>query len=130
MLLTLNLVGVNGMDDFLIKVGKRIREIRKSKGLTQEEVGEQAGKHGEGLSYSYIGRIEAGQKNVSLVTLKRIADALGVSVSQFFIDFEDNEFATPKDKQLSQILDLLSVQNEGKLHKLHSILNVLVLHID
>lgn len=93
-------------------------------------MGEKAGKHGEGLSYSYIGRIESGQKNVSLVTLKRIAEVLDVSITQLFTDFEDHEYATLKDKQISDIIKVLSNQNEKQLAKLQAILEELVKHIE
>lgn len=58
-------------------VGKQIRDLRKSLGLTQEELGEKAE-----LSYKYIGELERGQVNVSLDTLYRIAEALGVTIGE------------------------------------------------
>ena len=57
------------------ELGARIRELRKSAGFTQEELGEQAD-----LNYKFIGELERGQVNVSLDSLVRIAGALGVKI--------------------------------------------------
>ncbi|UCI19923.1 helix-turn-helix transcriptional regulator [Mesorhizobium sp. B2-1-8] len=50
-----------------------LRQIRSSKGLTQEELAERAG-----LSARYIGSIERAHVSASVTVLGRIADALGV----------------------------------------------------
>ena len=60
-------------------LGKRRRELRKKKGLTQEELGERAG-----ISYKYLGSIERGLENPSFRHLSRIARALGVELSELF----------------------------------------------
>lgn len=52
----------------------RIREIRKSKGLTIEELAEETG-----LSVSYTGRLEKGERRLSVDLLDRFAKALDVS---------------------------------------------------
>jgi len=60
-------------------LGERIRELRKSAGITQEELGEKAE-----LSYKFIGELERGQVNVSLDSIARIAEALGVKIGDLF----------------------------------------------
>ncbi len=60
-------------------LGKRIRMLRKTKMLTQEELGEKAG-----LSYKFVGEIERGEVNPSLESLIGIANALGVKVGDLF----------------------------------------------
>lgn len=55
------------------KLGERVRELRKSAGITQEELGEKAA-----LNYKFIGELERGRVNVSLDSIVRIAGALGV----------------------------------------------------
>lgn len=60
-------------------VGLKIKEIRKSKGWTQEQLAEIASIH-----YSYIGGIERGERNISLETLQKIIDALEVSAVELF----------------------------------------------
>jgi transcriptional regulator with XRE-family HTH domain len=51
--------------------GKRLRELRQKANLSQEELADLAG-----LDRSYIGGVERGQRNVSLVNIHRIAQAL------------------------------------------------------
>jgi len=71
---------MKGMTDTIRKkLGERIRELRKIAGLTQEELGEKAE-----LNYKFIGQLERGQVNVSLDSIVRIADALGVKIGDLF----------------------------------------------
>ncbi|WP_347836451.1 helix-turn-helix transcriptional regulator [Gracilibacillus sp. JCM 18860] len=60
-------------------MGNRIRDIRKSKSLSQEQLGEMSGFH-----YTYIGGLERGERNISVVNLFKIADALDTDISEFF----------------------------------------------
>ena len=63
------------------RFGARLRQIRKAvkPKLTQEALADIAG-----LDRSYMGRIERGEKNVSLVNINRIADALKVEAAELF----------------------------------------------
>lgn len=63
--------------DYLIKVGKRIVEIRDVKKITQEKLAELTK-----LDTRQIGRIERAETNVSISSIKLIADHLGISVSE------------------------------------------------
>ena len=64
-----------------ILIGKRIRSIRKKKGITQLILSEQINR-----SASYISYIENGIKSVSLDTLVLIANALNVSTDELLLD--------------------------------------------
>lgn len=103
--------------EILEQVGLRLREIRLHMGLTQEQVGEAVG-----LSYSYIGRIERGQKNISLQTLSKIATVLGVSESEFFVYAGQPQLTTPKDIEIKEILTVLNRQDPKTLSKAKNIL--------
>jgi transcriptional regulator with XRE-family HTH domain len=59
--------------------GQKIRILREARQLLQRELGEKAG-----LPERTIGRIERGEVDVRIGTLKKIADALGVSLRDFF----------------------------------------------
>lgn len=61
------------------ELGERIKELRKIAGITQEKLGEKAE-----LSYKFIGELERGQVNVSLDSVVRIAEALGVKIGDVF----------------------------------------------
>ena len=66
----------NGSEkDFLIQLASRIKERRKKKKLTQEELARLTGLH-----RTYIGQLESGQKNISMGVLLKVANALEVSV--------------------------------------------------
>jgi DNA-binding XRE family transcriptional regulator len=61
-------------------IGKKVREIRKKEGLTQVALAEKIG-----ISQQIISRIEKGIENISLSTLKRVADGLGVRIGFDFV---------------------------------------------
>jgi transcriptional regulator with XRE-family HTH domain len=75
----LTVVACEGATDkrFLILLGNRLKQLRKSKGLTQLELAILCQNHAE-----QIGRIERGQHNVSICSLLAIANALQVPVSE------------------------------------------------
>ncbi|HFL2259955.1 TPA: helix-turn-helix domain-containing protein [Legionella pneumophila] len=61
----------------LVKIGKKIREIRKAKGYSQEDFAAQAQ-----LGRTYMGRIERGEQNMSIQTLIRIGLVLKVEIGE------------------------------------------------
>lgn len=63
----------------LRKVGLGIRAARKAKGIAQEELA-----YLSNVARGYMGNVERGESNVSLLFLKKVADTLGVPVSDFF----------------------------------------------
>lgn len=66
-------------EELLKFVGKKIQEIRLSKGLTQVDL---VGKIKGEIDTTNISRIEAGRTNPTIFTLYRIANALEVSLSE------------------------------------------------
>ncbi|MDQ1557633.1 MAG: hypothetical protein QOD32_693 [Pyrinomonadaceae bacterium] len=60
--------------DFKILFGQRLRQLRKEVGLSQEALA-----HESGLDRSYVGGVERGQYNISLLNICQLAVALGVS---------------------------------------------------
>ena len=59
--------------------GQRVRELRTAKGFSQEALALICD-----LDRTYIGGIERGERNVSLINIKKIAEALGVPVRELF----------------------------------------------
>ena len=59
--------------------GKRVRELRKKKGYSQEELADKAGLH-----RTYIGSIERGEQNVSIDNIDKIAKALKTPINFLF----------------------------------------------
>lgn len=62
--------------EVLIKFGERVRELRKEKKLSQEELSFKAELH-----RTYIGMIERGEKNITLINIEKIANALEISIN-------------------------------------------------
>ncbi|MBT4732302.1 helix-turn-helix transcriptional regulator [Candidatus Woesearchaeota archaeon] len=60
----------------LLKFGRAIRSIRLDKEISQEKLAELAD-----IDRSYMGGVERGEHNLALVNIKRISDALEVSIS-------------------------------------------------
>ena len=65
--------------EVLIKFGEKVRDIRKEKGLSQEQLSFKAELH-----RTYIGMIERAEKNITLVNIEKIANALEVNISELF----------------------------------------------
>ena len=63
-------------DERMVAFGKRVREVRKNKGISQERLAEMAG-----IDRSYMGNIERGEKNITLKKAYEICDALGIEIN-------------------------------------------------
>jgi transcriptional regulator with XRE-family HTH domain len=63
--------------------GQKVRLVRMTKGLSQEELG-----HLCGLHRTYIGQVERAEKNISLQNISKIANTLDMEVKELF-DFSD-----------------------------------------
>ena len=70
-----NKIQIMKKSEINIRIGNRIREIRQSKGLSQEQLAEIAEVH-----RTYIGMIERAEKNITLVSLEKIVKALGLEI--------------------------------------------------
>jgi transcriptional regulator with XRE-family HTH domain len=62
-----------------VDVGERLRQIRSRRRQTLREVAERAG-----LSESFLSQVERGRASASVASLRRIADALGIAISDLF----------------------------------------------
>lgn len=65
--------------DINVLFGQRVRQLRLQKGMSQEDLGYEAGLH-----RTYIGQIERAEKNVSLRNIEKIARELGVDIKDLF----------------------------------------------
>ncbi|MEP6548992.1 MAG: helix-turn-helix transcriptional regulator [Gammaproteobacteria bacterium] len=63
--------------DFLKKVGRRVRELREERTLTRRALANQA--H---VSERYLGQLETGDGNISIILLRRVAEALNVQIPE------------------------------------------------
>jgi XRE family aerobic/anaerobic benzoate catabolism transcriptional regulator len=79
--------------DFLLFLGKRVRQLRNIRGMTRKMVALESD-----VSERHLAQLEAGEGNVSIVLLRRIAAALNVSLSELFAPKVDE----PAEKQMIQ----------------------------
>ena len=69
-------LAVNTDSEMLIKFGERVRQLRKQKDISQEELAHRADLH-----RTYIGMVERAEKNITLLNIEKIAKALEIEVS-------------------------------------------------
>lgn len=71
-------------DPRLKALGDRIRFLRKSKSISQEDLAYQCG-----IDRSYLGGIERGERNCSIITLYQISESLGYPVKTLFDELNE-----------------------------------------
>jgi len=62
-----------------VKLGKKIRRLRNELGLSQEKFALKIE-----MDRTYFASVELGERNISIKNIKKIADGLGVSISELF----------------------------------------------
>lgn len=62
-----------------VRFGKKVRDERLKRSLSQEELAARAGVH-----RTYIGMIERAEKNITLENIEKIAKALNLNIRDFF----------------------------------------------
>lgn len=78
-----------------ILFGKRVRQLREQKGISQEQLGFDVGLH-----RTYIGQIERAEKNITLKNIEKIAKQLDVNISELmdFSKLEEDDNQKKKNK--------------------------------
>ncbi len=64
-------------ESILLKFGQRVRELRTERNLTQQQLADTSGLH-----KNYIGMVERGERNPSLVNIDILAKSFEVSISE------------------------------------------------
>lgn len=106
------------MSELIKIICANIRDVRKNKGLTQEELAEKCDLH-----TSYLAGVERGERNITIQTLEKIAQGLEISpvdllkVEQLNID--DQYFNKQGKLQL-----LMNIANEFNEEEISRIINV------
>jgi len=67
------------MEDIRILIGKRIQIFRKEKNLSQEDLANLAN-----LDRTYISSVENGKRNISIININNICNAVGIRLSDLF----------------------------------------------
>jgi transcriptional regulator with XRE-family HTH domain len=88
----------------LVQIAKRIKQLRKVKKISQEQLAEKANLHP-----TFIGNIERAETNPTITTLEKIAKAFSMSVGEF-LTFPEDKTAVGSDadtlKKALRLLDL------------------------
>ncbi len=84
---------------FLLTLGKRVREIRDRRGETRKLVARNAG-----VSERHLAHLEAGEGNISIILLRRIAHALDISIQDLLVADTDD---TPEKRLVRRFLSRL-----------------------
>jgi XRE family transcriptional regulator, aerobic/anaerobic benzoate catabolism transcriptional regulator len=69
------------LDGYLVALGKRVRSVRAIRGMSRKVLAREAG-----VSERYVAQLEAGLGNISIMLLRRIADAAGLPVEDLVAD--------------------------------------------
>lgn len=69
----------NNEKRILITIGNNIRKFREKKGWSQEELAFECGLH-----RTYIGSVERGERNITILNLIKITDCLGVRIEDLY----------------------------------------------
>lgn len=99
-------------------IGNRIRELRKAKGLRQEDM------EAFGLNYRYYQSIEAGKANLTLATIEKIAAALEIEPEAIF---SMPLSASPEGNELiTQIKVIIDSDDKEAIRKILVVINEVI----
>lgn len=99
-------------------IGNRIREMRKEKGLRQEDM------ENFGLNYRYYQDIEAGKANLTLATIEKIAEAFEVESAEIF---SMPLSASPEGNELAaQIKAIIESDDKEAIRKILVVINEVI----
>jgi transcriptional regulator with XRE-family HTH domain len=72
--------------DIRNRFGNALKRLRKQQGLSQEQLAIEAG-----LDRSYIGGVERGERNISLINIEKLAKTLDIPIHILFMEIDDSE---------------------------------------
>lgn len=101
---------MNETTPILKALGKRIAQLRKQKGMSQEDFADVSGK-----MINTISNIERGLSDPKVTTLMSISKALGISIDELFSETKQEQTAEELPKNISAILQILKKQDDKTL---------------
>lgn len=103
------------------KLGHRIKEERLNLKLTQEKLAEDID-----ISISYMGQIERGERSLSLDTLIRLVNRLGITIDYLLQDYTK----TTDDNFINQLKQIINGRDSKQKQMVLDVLKVMFSHID
>ncbi len=107
------------MSDLAIALGKRIKSLRLSAGMTQEQVAKKSGLH-----CTYIGQIERGEKNITVESLGKVLRAIGVNFTELFDCLED--FGDPARSIPRECYEMILRRSREEQEAIHDIIYMVI----
>ena len=104
------------MDNITAIFGKRIRNIRISKNISQEKLAELSGLHP-----TYIGQIERGEKSPTLESLYKISAGLSMSLSKLFFNIDTETKSENIDYAVLTYNEIIGL-SDNKKEKIYNII--------
>jgi len=101
---------MNETTQTLKALGKRIANLRKQKGMNQEDFADVSGK-----MINTISNIERGLSDPKVTTLMSISKALGISIDELFLETKQEQSAEELPSNISAILQILKKQDDKTL---------------
>src|SRR5215469_17477967 len=102
--------GVPEQDEYLCRLGERVREERARRGMTRKILARDSG-----LSERYLAQLEGGKGNISIKLLRRIGDALNLPLRRL-VESDPDEPA--EWRRIAEILRRLPPERLGEAHAL------------
>lgn len=103
------------------KLGNRIREERLKLNLTQEALSEDIN-----ISTSYMGQLERGERSLSLDTLVKLVQRLGVTIDYLLQD----SLKANRENSINQFTYLIDNRSEKQIQMALDMIKVLFSHLD
>ena len=94
-------------------LGKRIRFLRRSKDLSQEELAEKVG-----ISYKYLGEVERGKANLTIDIIEKLSGGLNIEISDLF----DYQHEVSRGELKQRIESLVHGASDGDLQTIFRVL--------
>ncbi|MGY5610922.1 helix-turn-helix domain-containing protein [Paenibacillus polymyxa] len=88
------------LKNIMVSIGQTIKNYRKKRGWSQEELGHQSGLH-----TTYIGKLERAEKVCSVEVLAKITESFEVSLTEFFSHIQSPNISESEER-------LLKITNE------------------
>lgn len=107
------------MTDLSKIIGNKIRNIRKKRGLSQEELS-----HLANMNTSFLSDLERDKKNPSLESLEKVTTALDITLEQLFQHTQPN-LNNPESKILDEVINrvqVLSIDNQKRILEMITIM--------
>lgn len=86
-----------------MNISERLKKVRKSKNISIYKLSKQSG-----ISETHIRDLERGDRNPSFDTLNRLAEPLGLSLSELFNESDNISYVSSSEKELLECFRMLS----------------------